>query len=151
MDNIQLAEFIRSLGFELVVSEGKQFCEVVVQPSRLRNLALILKDHESARFDFLFCLSGVDYKQELGVVYHLRSTVYGHTIVLKTMTSDRNRPLLDTVADIWKTAEFHEREVFDLLGIRFYGHPDMRRFFLEPSAGYPLRKDFTDDVNIVSK
>jgi NADH-quinone oxidoreductase subunit C len=151
MDNIQLTEFVRSLGIELVVSEGKQFCEVVVQPSGLRNLGLILKDHESARFDFLFCLSGVDYKHDLGVVYHLRSTLYGHTIVLKTMTSDRNRPLLDTVADIWKTAEFHEREIYDLLGIRFYGHPDMRRFFLEPSAGYPLRKDFSDDVNIVSK
>jgi NADH-quinone oxidoreductase subunit C len=151
MDNIQLTEFIRSLGIELVISEGKQFCEVVVQPGKLRELAIILKDNESTRFDFLFCQSGVDYKQNLAVVYHLRSTVHGHTIVLKTMTSDRNRPLMDTVADIWKTAEFHEREIFDLLGIRFYGHPDMRRFFLEPSAGYPLRKDFSDDVNIVSK
>jgi NADH-quinone oxidoreductase subunit C len=152
MDNVQLAEFIRSLDTELVVvSEGKQFVEVMVQPSGLRDLALKLKDHESSRFDFLFCLSGVDYKQNLGVVYHLRSTVHGHTLVLKIVTSDRNRPLFDSVADIWRTAEFHEREIFDLFGIRFYGHPDMRRLFLEPSAGYPLRKDYTDDINIVSK
>jgi NADH:ubiquinone oxidoreductase subunit C len=72
-------------------------------------------------------------------------------MVLKARTSDRNNPELDTVSDIWKTAEYHEREVFDLLGIKFNNHPDLRRFFLDKTFGYPLRKDFRDDVNVVTK
>lgn len=151
MDKIQLTEFIKSLDPEFTISEGKQFVEVTVPASKLHQAALALRDHENAKFDYLFCLTGVDYKQDLGVVYHMRSTVYEHTLVLRVRTSDRINPHFDSVADIWKTAEFHEREVFDLLGIRFDNHPDLRRFFLEKSFGFPLRKDFTDDVNIVTK
>ena len=102
-------------------------------------------------FDFLFCLTGVDYGQDLGVIYHLRSTKYGHTIVLKTRISDREHPQIDSVADLWSTADLNEREVFDLLGIRFTNHPDLRRLFLDSSWGFPLRKDYVDDINIVTK
>ena len=66
-------------------------------------------------------------------------------------TSDRQHPQFDSVSDIWKTADFHEREVFDLLGIRFSNHPDLRRLFLDNSWGFPLRKDYVDDINIVTK
>lgn len=151
MDKTQLTEFIKSLDEALVVTEGKQFIEVTVPPAKLHDIALKLRDDERTKFDFLFCLTGVDYKQDLGVVYHLRSTDSGLTIVLKVRTSDRNNPHFDTVSDIWKTADFHEREVFDLLGIKFDNHPDLRRFFLEKNFGYPLRKDFVDDVNVVTK
>jgi NADH:ubiquinone oxidoreductase subunit C len=151
MDKTQLTEFIKSLDESLIVTEGKQFSEVTVPPARLHETALKLRDNEKTKFDFLFCLSGVDYKQDLGVVYHLRSTALGHTIVLKVRTSDRINPHFETVSDIWQTAEFHEREVFDLLGIRFDNHPDLRRFFLEKSYGFPLRKDFVDDINVVTK
>jgi NADH:ubiquinone oxidoreductase subunit C len=151
MDKTQLTEFIKSLDESLIVTEGKQFSEVTVPPARLHETALKLRDFEKTKFDFLFCLSGVDYKQDLGVVYHLRSTALGHTIVLKVRTSDRINPHFETVSDIWQTAEFHEREVFDLLGIRFDNHPDLRRFFLEKSYGFPLRKDFVDDINVVTK
>ncbi|HLN19667.1 MAG TPA: NADH-quinone oxidoreductase subunit C [Bacteroidales bacterium] len=151
MDSTQLTEFVKNLHPDITVAEGKQFTEVTVPPALLHQVAAKLRDDEKTRFDFLFCLSGVDYKQDLGVVYHLRSTVFGHTIVLKTRISDRNNPQVDTVSDLWKTAEFHEREVFDLFGIKFNNHPDLRRFFLEKSFGYPLRKDFIDDVNIVTK
>ena len=86
----------------------------------------------------------------LMVVYHLESTKQGHTIVLKVKTEDRQNPVFDTVCDIWRTAEFHEREIFDLLGIRFNNHPDLRRLFLDENwVGYPLRKDYQDEVNIV--
>ena len=81
----------------------------------------------------------------------LRSTIYGHTLVLKTRTSDRENPEFDTVSDIWKTADFHEREVYDLLGIKFNNHPDLRRLFLDNSWGFPFRKDYVDDINIVTK
>jgi NADH:ubiquinone oxidoreductase subunit C len=151
MDKIQLAEFVKTLDAELTVSEGKQFAEVAVPAAKLHSLALNLKNHPDAHFDFLACLSGVDYKQDLGVVYHLRSTVHGHTLVLKVRTSDRVDPNFDTVSDIWRTAEFHEREVYDLLGIKFNNHPDLRRLFLDKTWGFPLRKDYVDDVNIVTK
>jgi NADH-quinone oxidoreductase subunit C len=151
MDKTQLGEFIKSIDQDLEVKEGKQYTEVTVPPSKLYLLAKQLRDRKEAQFDFLFCLSGVDYGQDIGVVYHLRSTIFGHTIVLKTRTSERENPRFDSVSDIWKTADFHEREAFDLLGIRFNNHPDLRRLFLDNSWGYPLRKDYVDDINIVTK
>jgi NADH-quinone oxidoreductase subunit C len=151
MDKTQIGEYIRSIDKDLEIIEGKQFTEVIVPPFQLHALARRLRDDSEAHFDFLFCLSGVDYGQDLGVVYHLRSTIHKHSVVLKTRTSDRVDPHLDSVADIWKTADFHEREVYDLLGIKFNNHPDLRRLFLDNSWGFPLRKDYVDDVNIVTK
>jgi len=151
MDKIQLGEFIKSIASDLEIKEGKQYLEVAVPPSTLYYLAKQLREKKETQFDYLFCLSGVDYGQDLGIVYHLRSTIYDHVVVLKTRTADRNNPQFDSVSDIWKTADFHEREAFDLLGIRFANHPDLRRLFLDSSWGYPLRKDYVDDINIVTK
>ena len=151
MDKIQLGEFIKSINPDLEIKEGKQYLEVIIPPSKLYILAKELRERDEAQFDYLFCLSGVDYGQDMGVVYHLRSTIYDHVVVLKTRATDREHPQLDSVADIWKTADFHEREVFDLLGIKFTNHPDMRRLFLDNSWGFPLRKDYVDDINIVTK
>ena len=151
MDKIQLQTFINSLTPDAVIKEGKQYLEATVAPSAIHQLAKSLKENEESKFDFLFCLTGVDYGTELGVIYHLRSTIYNHSVVLKTRVSDRDNPLLDSVCDIWETAEFHEREVYDLLGIKFSNHPDLRRLFLDNSWGFPLRKDYVDDINIVTK
>jgi NADH-quinone oxidoreductase subunit C len=151
MDKIELVEFVKSIDKDLEIKEGKQYTEVTVPSTKLYSLAKQLREKEEVLFDFLFCLSGVDYGQDLGVVYHLRSTVYEHVIVLKTRTSDREHPQLDSVADIWLTADFHEREVYDLLGIKFTNHPDLRRLFLDDSWGFPLRKNYVDDINIVTK
>ena len=151
MDKAQLGEFIKSIDQELDIREGKQYVEITVPPSKLYILAKQLRDKKETQFDFLFCLSGVDWGQDLGVVYHLRSTIYDHVVVIKTRTSDREHPQFDSVSDIWKTADFHEREAFDLLGIRFTNHPDLRRLFLDSSWGFPLRKDYVDDINIVTK
>jgi NADH:ubiquinone oxidoreductase subunit C len=151
MDKIQLGEFIKSIDQELEIKEGKQFIEVIVPQSKLHSLAIQLREREETQFDFLFCLTGVDYGTDLGVVYHLRSTILDHTVVLKSRTSDRGNPNFDTVSDIWKTADLHEREAYDLLGIKFNNHPDLRRLFLDSSWGFPLRKDYVDDINIVTK
>ena len=151
MDKIQLGEFIKSIDQELEIKEGKQFIEVIVPQSKLHSLAIQLREREETQFDFLFCLTGVDYGTDLGVVYHLRSTILNHTVVLKSRTSDRSNPNFDTVSDIWKTADLHEREAYDLLGIKFNNHPDLRRLFLDNSWGFPLRKDYVDDINIVTK
>jgi NADH-quinone oxidoreductase subunit C len=151
MDKIQLGEFIKSIGQEFEIKDGKQFLEVSVPSAKFYSLAKLLREKEEAQFDFLFCLTGVDYGQDLGVVYHLRSTVHNHSIVLKIRTSDREHPEFDSVSDIWKTADFHEREVYDLFGIKFKNHPDLRRLFLDNSWGFPFRKDYVDDINIVTK
>jgi NADH-quinone oxidoreductase subunit C len=71
--------------------------------------------------------------------------------VLKVRTADRENAEVDSVNDIWATAEFHEREVFDLLGVRFNNHPDLRRLFLDDEWGFPLRKDYRDEINIIER
>jgi len=101
-----------------------------------------LKLQTEKQMDFLESLAGMDWGENLGVVYHLESTVTGERIVVKTSTSDRENPELPSVCDIWKGANLKEREVYDYFGIRFINHPDMRRLFLRNDwIGYPLRKD----------
>jgi NADH-quinone oxidoreductase subunit C len=151
MDKTQLAGFVKKIDSEVEIKDGRQYTEVTIPSLKFYQVAQKLRESEETSFDYLSCLTGVDYGQELGVVYHLFSTKYKHGIVLKTRTSDREKPELPSVSDIWKTADFHEREVFDLLGIKFTNHPDMRRLFLDSSWGYPLRKDYADDINIVTK
>lgn len=147
MDKIQLAEFIKSLDSDLEIKEGKQYTEVTVPPSKIHSLASQLREKEETLFDFLDCITGVDYGHDLGVIYHLRSTKYKYIVVLKTRTADRDHPQFDSVSDIWETANLHEREAFDLLGIKFANHPDLRRLFLNSSWGFPLRKDYVENDN----
>ncbi len=101
-----------------------------------------LRDEQ--HFDFLRSLTGMDWQEEgLGVIYHLENTETGENRVVKTRTTDREHPEIPTVCDLWKGAEFNEREVYDYFGIRFTNHPDMRRLYLRDEwVGYPLRKDY---------
>ena len=110
-------------------------------PEDLRAEMQRLKDEE--HFDFLETLTGMDWGEEgLGVVYTLWSTTKNKRVSLKTATTDRESPFLPTVSDLWDIANIFEREVFDFFGIKFLGHPDMRRIFLrEDWTGYPMRKD----------
>lgn len=122
-----------------------------IEPGQLHDEMLRLKNEQ--KMDFLESLTGMDWGvpdekdaegalRGLGVVYHLESTENGQRIVVKTSTLDREQPELPSVTDIWRGAEFPEREVYDFFGIRFVGHPDMRRLFLRNDwVGYPLRKD----------
>ena len=83
------------------------------------------------------------------MVYHLTSTIHRHHLVVKAQL-DRSAPEIETVCDIWRTAEFHEREVYELFGVQFRHHPDLRRLILpDDFNGYPLRKDFEDPVNMI--
>ena len=130
--------------------EDSQFLNITVQPEQLHSLMVQLKTNPHTNFDYLFCLSGVDWGKELGVVYHLESTTHRHCIVVKIKTEDRENPTFDTVCDIWKTAEFHEREAFDFFGIIFKNHPNLKRLFLtEDWEGYPLRKDYVNEKNML--
>jgi len=86
------------------------------------------------------------------LIYHLESISNRHNIVLKVKTDDRENPTLDSVCDIWRTAEFHEMEIFDFFGIKFNNHPNLKRLFLTPDwDGYPLRKDYVDEANMIVK
>jgi len=132
--------------------EESQFLNISVQPADLYQLMAQLKSNSETNFDYLFCLSGVDWGKELGVVYHLESTTHRHMIVVKVKTEDRDTPVFDSVYDLWKTAEFHECEVFDFFGIKFKNHPNLKRLFLtEDWDGFPLRKDYEDDINMIVK
>jgi len=108
-----------------------------------------LRNHAQLNFDYLFCLTCVDWKTHFTMVYHLTSTIHRDSIVIKA-NLDRENPEIETVSDIWRTAEFHEREVYDLFGVKFLHHPDLRRLFLTDEwKGWPLRKDYEDPVNMI--
>lgn len=109
-----------------------------------------LKNNKDTFFDYLFCQTGIDFPEHMEVLYHLRSTVHKHEMVVKARIEDRDNAIIDSVCDLYKTADYHEREIFDLFGIEFRNHPDMRRIFLDDEwEGYPLRKDYIDEINIV--
>ncbi|MEA4841063.1 MAG: NADH-quinone oxidoreductase subunit D [Bacteroidales bacterium] len=131
------------------VIEDKQYLTVTVKPEDLRTLAKMLRYDEG--FDYLIQLTGVDYGDSLGVVYLLtKSEDMAGCIVMKTATADKENPTLPTVSDMWKAANWNEREVYDYFGVIFINHPDMRHLFMtERWKGYPLRKDYDAgrDVN----
>ena len=151
MTNQELKEFILAQVSSASVTEGKQYLTVEVPSENLHQLALALRNSEQTSFDYLFCLSGVDMPNSIMVVYHMESTLFKHALVLKCQTKDRVNPELDTVSDIWPTADFHEREVYDLLGVKFKNHPDLRRLFLDDSYGFPLRQHYVDEIRIVER
>lgn len=119
---------------------------IVVTPAELR-AEMVRQKAEG--MDFLECLTGVDWMEEgLGCIYTLTSTTTGKMVHIQTATLDRENPLLPSVSDLWAVANIYEREVFDFYGIRFTGHPDMRRVFLrEDWVGYPFRKDDETEKN----
>ena len=151
MTNEELTTYLTGKFPDAEFKQGVQYLAITVPAGTLHTVARLLKDSEELAFDYLFCLSGVDYPEHISVVYHLESTGHKHCIILKVKTDGRQYPNLDTVSDIWPTAEFHESEVFDLLGVRFNNHPDLRRLFLDDEWGHPLRKDYIDDVHIVAR
>jgi NADH/F420H2 dehydrogenase subunit C len=151
MTNEALQQLIATWIPELEFTEAEsQFLNIEVPAQHLHALMSQLKSNPETQFDYLFCLSGVDWGEKLGVVYHLESTTHRHIIVVKVATENREEPVFDSVYDIWATAEFHEREVFDFFGIRFNNHPNLKRLFLtEDWIGYPLRKDYEDETNMI--
>lgn len=116
---------------------------VVTQPERLPALAEFLRDDPELDFKALMCLSGVDDGEKLGVVYHLNSLTKKHRFTLKVEGLEREEPRVPSVEQIWPTANWHEREAYDMFGILFDGHSDMRRILCPDDwVGWPLRKDY---------
>ena len=133
------------------IKQGFQYVEMTVNAEDLHAAADQLKHTDETSFDYLICLTGIDYPENMGIIYHLESIKHRHVMVLKVRTADRINPAIDTLSDVWITAKYHEREAYDLVGIHFNNHTDLRRLFLEDGWGFPLRKDYVDEVRIVER
>ena len=116
---------------------------LIIKAEKINAVCLFLRDEESMQFDSLSCLSGVDFdKDNLASVYHLYSFEHNHKLTLKVIVPKSN-PVVPTVSDIWATADWHERESYDMVGIIYENHPDFRRILCPDDwEGYPLRKDY---------
>jgi NADH-quinone oxidoreductase subunit C len=135
---------------------------LVVTGEGLPQIGIYLRDEHDLRFNMLHCITAVDYFQpdaklaakvewqpHVEVLYHLSSLVHRHRLVLKVMLPrwkdgvEGQLPEVPSLSDVWRTADWHEREVYDLCGVRFLGHPDLRRILCPGDwAGHPLRKDY---------
>jgi NADH-quinone oxidoreductase subunit C len=157
------AELNRTLGTWLVTQDLEAIDPwIEIKPEGLIEVCRYLRDERALWFDMLHCITAVDYfepdpkkaaqagwQPHLELLYHLSSTVERHRLVLKVgLPRWRNDqpgelPEVASVCELWSTADWHEREVFDLSGVRFLGHPDLRRILCpEDWAGHPLRKDY---------
>jgi len=142
---IKIAQLLPAIEFE----EGGEWLNIHVPSEAFRSLIVSLRYDAGLDFDYLFCLTAVDWKTHFTMVYHLTSTIHRHHVVVKVKL-DRNNSEIETVSDIWRTADMLEREVYDLFGIKFLNHPDLRRLIMPDDwKGWPLRKDYEDPVNMI--
>jgi NADH:ubiquinone oxidoreductase subunit C len=148
MTNEEIKAYITSLSPEATFDETGEWLNINIDATQWKNIAASLKSGD-LQMNYLFCLTCVDWKTHLTMVYHMSSTKHRQTIVIKS-NLDPASPTIDTVSDIWRTAEFHEREVFEMFGVQFNGHPDLRRLILtDDFVGFPLKKDFEDPINMI--
>jgi NADH:ubiquinone oxidoreductase subunit C len=149
MTREQLTAFVIEKFPDVKLGANKQFSEFIAAPDQIHSLCKTLKENSETKMDYLFCETAADRKDGFHMVYHLTSSEFGHCAMLRTILADKVNPEVVTVSDVWMAAEFYEREVFDLFGIKFTNHPDLRRIFLDDDwVGYPLRKDYKDEFTI---
>lgn len=126
-----------------IVESSQDF--LVVNGEFLLPAATFLKETPGLDFDYLAAVTGVDYNDYFEVVYHLTSLQHNHSLVMKMRCYGRDNPAVPSVVSLWRAADFQEREIYDLLGIRFEGHPNLKHIVLwEGFKGHPLRKDYSD-------
>ncbi len=143
---IKITELMPSAIFE----EGGEWLNINAESKDWLSFANQLRNNDSLFFDYLFCLTCIDWKTHLTMVYHLSSTKHRHNIVVKSKL-DRNNPEIETVSHIWRTADFHEREVYEMFGVNFLNHPDLRLLILPDGweGKNPMRKNFEDPINMI--
>lgn len=142
----KITELLPAAAFE----DGGEWLTMNIEPAEWLNFAQQLRRDDALLFNYLFCLTCIDWKTHLTMVYHLSSTQYRHNIVVKAKL-DRNNPEIESISHIWRTAEFHEREVYEMFGVNFLNHPDLRLLILPDGweGKNPLRKDFEDPINMI--
>src|SRR5512147_1727879 len=129
MNREELQAYLGGMGTALAFEEGGEWINMFVEPGEFRVLMEKLRGDEQLLFDYMFCLTCVDWKTHLTMVYHLSSTRHRHNIVVKSKLN-RDKPEIETICNIWRTAEFHEREVYEMFGVNFLHHPDLRLLIL---------------------
>lgn len=150
MSNEELKISISAILPSATYDETGEFLNVIIASEELLPLMNEIRSKIELDFNYLFCLTCVDWKDHLMMVYHLLSKTHQHTLVIKAKITDTVNPQIETVCKIWRTAEMLEREVFDLFGVKFNNHPDLRRLFLSDDwPGHPLRKNYVDE-NMIS-
>jgi NADH-quinone oxidoreductase subunit C len=116
---------------------------LLVKSEALLEIATFLKTTPGLDFDYLTAITAVDYYDYFEVIYQLTSLQHNHSLVVKTRCYERENPALPSVVSLWRGADFQEREIYDLMGISFDGHPNLKRIVLwEGFQGHPLRKDY---------
>ncbi len=149
METEDLKTIISATMSKATFDEAGEFLTSTIPPGSWKKLASQLRYAAGCQFDYLFCVTCIDWKTHLTMVYHLTSTKFRHNLVIKA-NLDRSDAAIETVCDIWRTAELHEREQYELFGVRFLNHPDLRRLILtDDFVGWPLRKDFEDPINMI--
>lgn len=150
MTTEELRNTILSLAPNAAFEEGPEWTTVSFPSTEWLPFATSLKGSAELNFDYLFCLTCVDWKTHLTMVYHMTSTAHRVPLVVKCKL-DSNKPEIESVAHIWRTAEFHEREVYELFGVNFLHHPDLRLLILPDGweGRNPMRKDYSDPVNMI--
>ncbi len=150
MGNEELKNKIMELLPSAVFEEVGEWLNINIESKDLLAFAQQLRNDASLFFNYLFCLTCIDWKTHLTMVYHFSSTKYRHNIVVKSKL-DRNNPEIETVSKIWRTAEFNEREVYEMFGVNFLNHPDLRLLILPDGweGKNPMLKDFEDPVNMI--
>jgi NADH-quinone oxidoreductase subunit C len=126
--------------------DGPRDAYLKVKAERWVDVALTLRDDPALLFDFLQNVTAVDWLKQnrIDMVYHLYSYPLKHSLVVK-IELDRAKPQVPSVAGVWKAADWNEREQFDLMGVEFVGHPDLRRIMMPDDwVGFPLRKDYKE-------
>jgi NADH-quinone oxidoreductase subunit C len=137
----QVARKINKAARGAVVASDKM--SVIVSSGSLFKVAEFLKSAPELDFNYLGDLAAVDYTDYFEVVYRLVSLTYNHSLVLKTRCFDRDKPVVPSITGLWRAAYFPEREAYDLMGIVFEGHPNLKRLLLwEGFEGHPLRRDY---------
>jgi NADH-quinone oxidoreductase subunit C len=141
------AIYLKYGDFVLEKSEISLVKEVIIKQSKFLEFMQLVKDDKDLKFDILLDHTAVDYINEnvFHLVYHLYSSIYNHQVII-LVEVPRDKPVISTLCSIWRIAEWQEREVFDLFGILYNNHPDLRRIFLEDDwVGFPLRKNYKDN------
>ena len=149
MTREELQSRLPELNAGITFEEGGEWLNANTDAGSWKNFSEALRNTPGLDFDYLFCLTCVDWKSHLTMVYHYTSTIHRHHLVIK-IKLDRTNPEIESVCGIWRTAEFHEREVFELFGVNFINHPDLRNLILPDEwDGFPLRKDYEDPINMI--
>ena len=150
MTNEQLKEFIEKKFPNAVFEDFKGMLNITVKPEDIHQILGFLKNTEELKFDYMFSLTGVDWPDSIGVIYHLESVEKKHIVAVKCKPESRDNPTIPSVNDLWAGAELQENEAYDMFGITFTNHPNLRRLFMDEHwKGHPLRKDYVDTINII--